>query len=209
MRFINRGIKDKVEIATKKTEGRLLSRSDPFKLSICMTVAGRRVKIITDEFPVEPSSGNFPSQASWDLLSLSSLGFLYSGCMFFSFLVYSHFAESSSNFLRKGHRRRIVSILALSENIFIIPSDLADNLAECRIPGSTACQSYCWEIWSLLWWPFSGMWPGLSSLSLEVFRNCVKPYVSFGELTPLSSPVYEHSIFPQLFLPLTSLSSTL
>jgi len=64
MWFINRGVIDKVEIATKKTEGRLLSRSDPFKLSIGMTVAGRRVEIITDEFPVEPSSRNFPSQAS-------------------------------------------------------------------------------------------------------------------------------------------------
>lgn len=64
MRFINRGIKDKVEIATKKTEGGLLSRSDRFKLSICMTAAGRRVELITDEFPVEPSSRNFPSQAS-------------------------------------------------------------------------------------------------------------------------------------------------
>ena len=64
MWFINRGVKDIVEIATKKTEGRLLSRSDPFKLSIGMTVEGRRVEIVTDEFPVEPLSRNFPSQAS-------------------------------------------------------------------------------------------------------------------------------------------------
>ena len=64
MWFINRGVKDKVEIATKKTKGRLLSRSDPFKLSIGMTVEGRRVEIVTDEFPVEPLSRNFPSQAS-------------------------------------------------------------------------------------------------------------------------------------------------
>ena len=93
MWFINRGIKDKVEIATKKTEGRFLSRSDPFKLRIGMRVVGRRVEIITDEFPVEPSSRNFPSQASGDLLSLSSLGFLCSGRRQFSFLAYSYFVE--------------------------------------------------------------------------------------------------------------------
>ena len=30
------------------------------------------------------------------------------------------------------------------------------------------------------------MWPGLSSLSLEVFRNCVQPYINFGDF-PASS----------------------
>ena len=29
----------------------------------------------------------------------------------------------------------------------------------------------------------------------KFFGNCVKPYISFGELTSLSSPIYEHSIF--------------
>ena len=51
MLFTHRGIKDKGGITTKKSEGRLFSRPDTFKLSIGVKVGGRRVKIITDEPP--------------------------------------------------------------------------------------------------------------------------------------------------------------